>query len=99
MQLPCWSRWIWPQRNAPAPRQLSARRGHPLWPGSRAYGLKAGDYAAVQLTEADKNQVAPRRPGSQDPEDAIENAAVIYPQYAARLVGQHWLDGSPTPRQ
>jgi hypothetical protein len=37
----------------------------------------------------------PWRPGSQDPEDAIEDAAVIHSWHAARLIGQHQLDGSP----
>src|SRR5262245_17101838 len=34
-------------------------------------------------------------PGSQHPEDAIEDAAVIHSWHAARLAGQHRLDGSP----
>ena len=34
-------------------------------------------------------------PGSQDPEDAIEDAKVIHPWYAARLVLQPRPDGSP----
>src|SRR5262245_9651237 len=36
---------------------------------------------------------APARP--QHPKDAIENAAVVHPCYATRLVRQHRLDGSP----
>src|SRR5262245_8466022 len=40
-------------------------------------------------------QVTPGRPGSQDPEDAIEDAPVIHSCHAARLVGQHRLDGTP----
>src|SRR5262245_29814883 len=40
-------------------------------------------------------QVTPWRPGSQDPEDAIEDPTVIHPWHAARLVRQHRLDGSP----
>jgi hypothetical protein len=40
-------------------------------------------------------KVAPRRSRSQDPKDAVENAAVIDPRHATRLVRQHWFDGSP----
>jgi len=36
-----------------------------------------------------------RWPGSQDPENAVEDAAVIHPWHAAGLVGQHRLDGTP----
>ena len=32
-------------------------------------------------------QIAPRRPRSQDPEDAIEDATVVHPRHAARFVG------------
>src|SRR5262245_16141042 len=38
--------------------------------------------------------VAPWRPRSQDPEDAIEDATVIHPWHDARLGRQHRLDGS-----
>ena len=40
-------------------------------------------------------QIAPRSTGSQDPEDAIEDTAVVHAGHAARLVRQHRLDGSP----
>lgn len=40
-------------------------------------------------------QIAPRCPGSQDPEDAVEDTSVVHPRNATRLIGQHWLDGSP----
>src|SRR5262249_17450370 len=40
-------------------------------------------------------QIAPGCPGSQNPEDAIEDATVVRPRDAARLVRQHRLDGSP----
>jgi hypothetical protein len=40
-------------------------------------------------------QVAPWCSGSQHPEDAIEDAPVIHPWHAARLVRQHRLDGCP----
>jgi hypothetical protein len=38
-------------------------------------------------------QVAPRCAGTQDPEDAIEDTAVIYPWYAARFIWQQRLNG------
>jgi hypothetical protein len=34
-------------------------------------------------------------PSSQDPEDTIEHATVIYTRNAARLIGKHRLDGGP----
>src|SRR3954465_14001085 len=40
-------------------------------------------------------QIAPWRTRTQDPEDAIEHAAVVYTRNAARLVRQERLDGSP----
>src|SRR4051794_17679255 len=40
-------------------------------------------------------QITPRCPGSQDPEDAIEDTSVVYPRNATRLVRQHRLDGNP----
>ena len=40
-------------------------------------------------------QVAPRCARAQDPEDAIEDTAVINPPYAARLIWQQRLDGEP----
>ena len=40
-------------------------------------------------------QVAPWRPRSQDPEDAIEDTTVINPRNATRLVRQHGLDNNP----
>src|SRR6516162_8257821 len=40
-------------------------------------------------------QVSPWRPGAQHPEDAVEDTAIVHPRHAARLVGQHRLDGSP----
>ena len=36
----------------------------------------------------------PRCSGSQDPEDAIQNTAVVHPSDTARLVRQHWLNRS-----
>lgn len=40
-------------------------------------------------------QITPGCPGAQDPEDAIEDTAVVYPGNATRLVRQHGLDGDP----
>jgi hypothetical protein len=40
-------------------------------------------------------QVAPWRSGSQDPEDAIEDAAVVHTRHTTRLVWQERLDGGP----
>ena len=40
-------------------------------------------------------QVAPWRSGSQHPEDAIEDAPVVDPWHATRLVWQHRPDGCP----
>ena len=40
-------------------------------------------------------QIAPRCPGSQDPEDAVEDTSVVYPRNATRPIRQHGLDGSP----
>jgi hypothetical protein len=42
-------------------------------------------------------QITPRRSGAQDPEDAIEDTAVVNPWNATRLVRQHGLDSSPLP--
>ena len=39
--------------------------------------------------------MAPESTREQDPNDAAEHAAVIYPPDAARLIGQHRLDGGP----
>ena len=39
--------------------------------------------------------VPPWRPRLLHPKDAVENAAVVHPCNATRLVGQHRLDGSP----
>jgi hypothetical protein len=39
-------------------------------------------------------QIAPGCSGPQDPENAIEDTAIVYPRNATRLVRQHRLDGS-----
>ena len=40
-------------------------------------------------------QVAPRRPGTQYPEDAVQHATVVYAGHASGLVGQQRLDHAP----
>jgi hypothetical protein len=40
-------------------------------------------------------QITPRCPRSQDPEDAIQDTAVVHPPDTAWLVRQHWIDGGP----
>src|ERR1700761_8820746 len=40
-------------------------------------------------------QVVPWCSGSQDPEDAVEDATVIHSWHAARLIRQHRLNGRP----
>jgi hypothetical protein len=40
-------------------------------------------------------QIAPGRSRSQDPENAVENTAVIHSRDATRLVRQHGLDDGP----
>ena len=40
-------------------------------------------------------QIAPRCPGSQDLEDAVEHTSVVYPRNATRLIRQHGLDSNP----
>lgn len=40
-------------------------------------------------------QITPGRSGSQDPKNAIEDTAVIYPRNTSRLVRQHRLDDNP----
>ena len=69
-------------------------RAHDLGPDARSSPANEAIVAGRVRTEVVR-QVAPWRPGSQDPEDAIEDAAVIHSWHAARLVRQHRLDGSP----
>lgn len=40
-------------------------------------------------------QVAPRRTGSQHPEDAVQYATIIDTRNASRFVRQQWLDHEP----
>src|SRR5215813_15113358 len=67
---------------------------HDLGPDPRASPANEAIVAGRVRTE-DVRQVAPWRPGSQDPEDAIEDATVIHSWHAARLIRQHRLNGRP----
>jgi hypothetical protein len=40
-------------------------------------------------------QIAPRGPRSQDPENAIQDAAIVYPRNTSWLIRQHRLDDNP----
>jgi hypothetical protein len=51
--------------------------------------------AASGIRAARFRQITPGRSGSQDPEDAVENATVVHPRNATGLIGQHRLDGGP----
>src|SRR5436190_24136823 len=69
-------------------------RAHNLRPDACASPANETVVAGRVRTEVVR-QVTPWSPGPQDPEDAIQNAAVIHSRHAARLIGQHRLDGSP----
>ena len=69
-------------------------RAHNLRPDACASPANETVVAGRVRTEVVR-QVTPWSPGPQDPEDAIEDTTVIHPWHAARLVGQHRLDGSP----
>src|SRR5215471_11443030 len=69
-------------------------RAHNLGPDARASPANETVVAGRVPTEVVR-QVTPWRPGPQDPEDAIEDAAVIHSWHTARLIGQHRLDGNP----
>src|SRR5262249_16058400 len=49
----------------------------------------------AEAGQPDVRQVAPWRPRSQDPQDAIEDATVIHSWHATRLIRQHRLNGRP----
>jgi hypothetical protein len=59
---------------------------HDLGPHARPSPANEAIVAGRVRTE-DVWQIAPRRPRSQDPEDAIEDTTVINPWHAARFVG------------
>src|SRR5262245_32284365 len=67
---------------------------HDLGPHARSSPANKAVVAGRVRTEVVR-QVAPWRPGSQDPEDAIEDATVIHSWHAARLIWQHQFDGIP----
>ena len=73
---------------------VSGERAHDRGPDARSSPPNETIVASRVWTKAIR-KVAPWRPGSQDPEDAIEDAAVIHPRHAARLIRQHRFDGSP----
>ena len=67
---------------------------HDLGPHARPSPANEAIVAGRVRTEVVR-QIAPWRPRSQDPEDAIEDTTVIHSWHAARLIRQHRLDGSP----
>ena len=42
-------------------------------------------------------QIAPRRPSTQDPEDAVENAAMVVGRSSSAWLGHQWLQALPLP--
>src|SRR5262245_52393437 len=67
---------------------------HELGPHARPSPANEAIVAGRIRTEVIR-EITPWRPRSQDPEDTIEDPAVIHSWHAARLVRQHRLDGSP----
>jgi hypothetical protein len=67
---------------------------HDLGPDARSSPANEAIVTSGVWTEVVR-QVAPWRPRSQDPEDAIKDTTVIHPWHTARLVWQHQPDGSP----
>jgi hypothetical protein len=59
---------------------------HDLGPDARSSPANEAIVTSGVRTEVVR-QVAPWRPRSQDPEDAIEDTTVIHPWHAARLFG------------
>src|SRR6476659_7968691 len=72
----------------------SSQRVHNLGPNARPPPANKAVVAGGIWPEA-AGQIAPWCSGSQDPKDAIEDTAVVYTRHPARLVRQHWPDGSP----
>src|SRR5262249_7543117 len=72
----------------------AGERAHDLGPDARSSPANEAIVASGVWAEL-LRQVAPWRCRSQDPEDAVEDGTVVHPWHAARLVGQHRLDGSP----
>ena len=72
----------------------SGERAHNFGPDARASPANETVIAGRVRTEVVR-QVTPWRPRPQDLEYAIEDAAVIHSWHAARLIGQHRLDGNP----
>ena len=72
----------------------ASQRVHDVSPNARPPPANEAIVAGSVGTKT-VGQVAPGCTGPQNPKDAIEDAAVVHPCYAARLVRQHRLDGSP----
>ena len=72
----------------------AGKRGHELDPHARPSPANEPIVAGGVWAE-DVWQVAPRRPRSQDPEDAIEDTTVIHSWQQHRLIRQHRLNGRP----
>src|SRR2546428_12491224 len=72
----------------------AGERAHDLGPGARSSPANEAIVASGVWAEL-LRQGAPWRSRSQDPEDAVEDATVVHPWHAARLVWQHRLCGSP----
>src|SRR3954451_14807300 len=77
-------------RRVMGPRDRTHDRGPDTRPSPANETMVAGGVRTEVV-----RQVTPWRPGSQDPEDAIEDPAVIHSWHAARLAGQHRLDRGP----
>ena len=78
-------------------RRAEARQARPLQKAGggnfklRHYRFPTGTGVRTEVVW----QIAPRRPRSQVPENAIEDTAIIHPRNAARLVRQHRSNGGP----
>jgi hypothetical protein len=67
---------------------------HDLGPHARSSPANEPIVAGRVRTEVVR-QIAPWRPRSQNPKDAIEYTTVIHSWHAARLTWQHQFDGNP----
>jgi len=67
---------------------------HDLGPHARSSPANEPIVAGRVRTEVVR-QIAPWRPRSQNPKDAIEDTTVIHSWHAARLIWQHQFDGNP----
>src|SRR4051812_34465480 len=84
-------------------RRVDHLHGGVVGPGESAHnpGPDAGASPANETVVAGRvgtevvRQVAPWRPGTQDPENAIEDTTVVHSWHTARLIRQHRLNGRP----